>query len=102
MQKLPVAIDLPGGCRVSHTGHGQPTKPEDFVEVQVWARDFVFPDDGRFRIFGHTQEEGVVLTDHWAKIDTGAAYTHQGFGTLTAFCWPTKQIVQQRYDETPL
>jgi len=81
---------------VSHTGHG--LLAEDNLFVALWEREFVFPADGRFRVFGHTQQEKPIVTDRFACIDTGAAYG----GKLTALQWPSLAIFQQAYDETPL
>ncbi len=103
MQALPYYLDY-DGLLVSHSGHGKP-KRDDTQEphdMMLWYRDTHFDDDGLHRVFGHTQEAAPVLTEKWSKIDTGAAYAGRGLGTMTAFHWPSKKIVQQVYDETPL
>lgn len=84
---------------VSHTGHGL---VHDYDQMSaLWAREHMFPDDGLYRVFGHTPEKNPIITDKFAMIDTGAAYRHHGYGVLTAFHWPSKQIYQQAYDESP-
>lgn len=93
---LPLFIHYPG-LLVSHTGHGlNPHRTN-----AVWDRHMEFPDDGLFRIFGHTPRKEPVVTATYANIDTGAAYKSRGYGKLTAMLWPEKMIVQQDHDETP-
>lgn len=91
---------------LSHTGYGldaDKNTPADWMYA-IWGRrrggDVFIPDgnggekdDGFFRVFGHTQEEKPWMTDKFAMIDTGCAYKASGLGNLTAFHWPTKQIV---------
>lgn len=79
---------------LSHTGHGLGHDRE----LAVWNRELRFPDDGLFRLFGHTpQEEILKLPNAWC-IDTGAAYG----GKLTAVQWPSLSVFEQPYDESPL
>lgn len=101
MQALPYYLEY-DGLLVSHTGHGK-TKGKGGSEYShpLWRRDTQFPDDGVHRVFGHTQETEPVLTESWSKIDTGAAYKGRGMGTMTAFHWPSKQVIQQVYNESP-
>lgn len=85
-----------GRLLVSHTGHGLEAQEDRFSAL--WSRDFRFPRDGWFRVFGHTQQLEPIVTDSYACIDTGAAYG----GQLTALHWPSLRIFQQEYDESPL
>ncbi len=59
-----------------------------------------FPNDGKFRCFGHPVQKEPLITDTFACIDTGAAY--DGYRKLTAMLWPSKEIIQQDYNESPL
>lgn len=87
---------------VSHTGHGLVgDKPHGHLSA-LWHREPRFPSDGLFRVFGHTPEKNPVITTSYAMIDTGCAYASRGYGILTALQWPSMQIFQQDYDETPL
>lgn len=97
MADLPLSMDR-GKLLLSHTGH----VPADCLETSLWARGMAFPDDGRFRVFGHTPQSEPLITEKYACIDTGAAYRKQGFGKMTAMIWPSKEIVQQEYNETEL
>lgn len=90
---------------VSHTGYGLEVHkgtPEGWFRA-LWGRHGLdspnFPDDGYYRVFGHTQQREAVVTDTYAMIDTGAAYSGRGMGRLTAFIWPTREIVEQAFDE---
>lgn len=94
-EELPYYLTF-GRLLVSHTGHGLVAEKDRFSAL--WSRDFHFPDDGWFRVFGHTQQLEPVVTDSYACIDTGAAYG----GQLTALHWPSLRIFQQKYDESPL
>ncbi len=115
MQALPyylkpdAALDSRGRrLLVSHTGYGLDVdgKGRDLWFRALWGRhslgDGDFEDDGWFRPIGHTKvKEPMVDDDHgFAYVDTGAAY--RGYGTLTAFLWPTKTVVQQQFDESPI
>lgn len=110
MAALPYYLEFDEGkLLVSHTGHGKAKKArkglfgeEEPLDMLLWYRDTHFEDDGAFRVFDHTQEAEPVITDTYAMIDTGAAYSGRGYGTMTAFHWPTKQVIQQDYDESPL
>ncbi len=82
MSNLPTYIihpDFPN-ILLSHTGHGMYHKRM----LAVWCRDWVFPQDKYFRVFGHTQAKDPVMTEHYAMIDTGCAYKSRGMGVLTA------------------
>lgn len=90
----------------SHSGYGLDADldtPDGWFRA-LWGRheygDGEFPKDGLYRCYGHTQKRDAVVTDDWAMIDSGAAYVSRGLGTLTAFVWPTKQLITQAYDET--
>jgi serine/threonine protein phosphatase 1 len=86
---LPTSI-IEGKVLISHTGHGLNNNEFD----AVWCRDTSFPDDGYFRIFGHTQARDPIITKTYAMIDTGCAYKSRGLGRLTAFLWPEKEVIQ--------
>jgi serine/threonine protein phosphatase 1 len=50
---------------------------------------------GVYNIFGHSVTEETRITDTYAMIDTGAAYSHQkGYGKLTAIHYPSLQIIK--------
>jgi hypothetical protein len=89
----------------SHTGYGLDADSGGWFRA-LWGRheygDGEFPEDNLYRAFGHTQKREAEVTDKWAMIDSGAAYAKRGLGTLTAFIWPTKALIQQRFDETPI
>jgi serine/threonine protein phosphatase 1 len=89
-------------CLASHTGYGLEADDEGWFGA-LWGRhpdDGPFPDDNLYRVHGHTRVREVVVGDKVTNIDSGAAY--DGYRTLTAFIWPTKQLVQQAFDETPV
>ena len=98
MQDMPAYIKH-DNLLVSHTGYGL----SGVWMNTLWGRHSVgdgeFPDDGLFRVFGHTQEKNAVITDKWAMIDTGAAYYMRGMGILTAFEWPSKALYSERFEE---
>jgi serine/threonine protein phosphatase 1 len=86
---------------LSHTGYGlEADQSDDGWFTALWRRDDGFRPDGAFRVFGHTPSKEPVIRDHFACIDTGAAY--KGYHTMTAFHWPSKAVVQQAFDETPV
>lgn len=111
MADLPPYIIVPQGLGnrpllLSHTGYGLDADNNNWLRV-LWGRhpgdgEFAYEvgtgepkDDGFYRVFGHTPARKPVITDTYAMIDTGAAYTNRGYGTLTAMVWPSKQIIQQ-------
>lgn len=91
------------GLLLSHTGYGLDADKDNWLRV-LWGRhpddgDFVHEagtgkpvNDGLFRVFGHTRAKKPVLKDSYAMIDTGCAY--EGYGKLTGFLWPEREIVQ--------
>lgn len=92
MGKLPYFIEFPDSdLVVSHTGHFNLKHNQEY---SLWERSKGFRKDGRYRVFGHTQEKKPVITDTYAMIDTGCAY--EGYGVLTAFNYPSKEIIQQK------
>ncbi len=90
---------------LSHTGFGLAADSGHWINA-LWGRHSLgegdFPDDNHFRVFGHTQEHQPNITESFAMIDTGAAYAMRGMGIMTAFIWPSKAIVQQVFDESPV
>lgn len=58
-------------------------------------------DDNLFRVFGHSTVKTAQVTEKWANIDSGAAYSSRGFGILSALLWPSKTVLAQPFDETP-
>lgn len=91
MDRLPLCIvpkDYPN-LLLSHTGHGGPIIKSVFQAI--WERSLDFPKDGYYRVFGHTQSQNPLIRDNYTRIDTGAAHG----GKMTAFVWPTKEIIQQ-------
>lgn len=108
MQALPPYLFLDGldeqgrRCLASHTGYALEADDGGWMGA-LWGRhpgDGPFPEDGHFRVFGHNREREPAWTDRSVCIDTGAAY--EGYRTLTAFLWPSKTLVQQAFDETPV
>lgn len=79
IDSLPLYI-TEGKLLLSHTGHGL----EKYEFDAVWERSFRFPEDGWFRVFGHTVSQGPLVKPNWIKIDTGCAYKSAGYGNLTA------------------
>lgn len=89
----------------SHTGYGLDADKDtrDGWLSALWGRhpdDGDFPSDGLYRAFGHNRGREVRFTEDSCMFDTGAAY--KGYGTLTAFLWPTKVTIQQPFDESPV
>lgn len=97
VEELPLVLQF-GGLLVSHTGHGLSLDPDK----ALWSRDWRFPADGNFRVFGHTPQRHPALLPNGICIDTGAAYSHGGYGLLTALQWPQMRVFQQRFDEPVL
>ncbi len=91
-----------GDLLVSHAGHALTKRGGEPAEMRLWWRDTHFPKDGYYRTVGHTPVEKAVVGETFAQIDTGAAYTDRGYGTMTAFQWPSKRVYTQKFDETPL
>lgn len=118
MQALPAYLvpDVPPDERglkllASHTGYGLEADNDATPGYAGWFKalwgrhalgDGEFPDDGYWRPVGHTQVREAKLTERYGYIDTGAAYTSRGFGTLTAMHWPSKALMAQRFDESPV
>lgn len=95
MAALPLCIRFPEypDLLLSHTGHGLITPDSQHTPFDaVWARSDSFPDDGLFRVFGHTPHSDPVITSRYANIDTGCAYG----GKLTAFLWPERTVIDQQ------
>lgn len=91
-----------GRLHVSHTGVGKHCNPYHALWSRGLEQHLREEKSDIFRVFGHTPANFVLLADNFARIDTGAAYRSQGYGTLSAFIWPTRQVVSQEYDETPI
>lgn len=93
MAALPLSITPPGypDLLLSHTGHtkGRRVFMED--EPAFWRRDTYFPEDGLYRVIGHTSNSVPIITDTYANIDTGCAYG----GVLSGLVWPTREIITQ-------
>lgn len=98
VNKLPFVIDAEYDGQkfeISHTGFGGTGSRE----TKLWSRYgpgelLPLPHD-RFRVFGHTQKQEPWIEKDFAMIDTGCAYKDRGYGKLTAFLIPEKQIIQQ-------
>lgn len=101
VSELPLFIEInePGAqpLIISHTGYGDDSDLD--LQSKLWLRYGMesgpFPDDGKFRVFGHTQKQYPWIEKNLAMIDTGCAYKDRDMGKLTAFLWPQKQIIQQ-------
>lgn len=90
----------------SHTGYGLDADKGNWLRV-LWGRhpddgEFAYEpntgrpiDDGLLRCFGHTRAKQAKVAESWAMIDTGAAY--KGYGVMTAFVWPSRELIQQEY-----
>ena len=52
-----------------------------------------------FNVFGHdVQQDGVLITDNFAAIDTGCVYhTRLPNAALSALEWPSKCVISQEY-----
>lgn len=98
----------------SHTGYGLDADKNNWFRA-LWGRyqhgdgEFTYEegtgkpiDDGLYRVFGHSSNKQAIVTDTYANIDTGAAYTARGYGNLTAFVWPTKEVITEPYNEAPI
>lgn len=89
----------------SHSGYGLAADKGDWFQA-LWGRhvhgDGEFPDDQYWRTVGHTPMKAAQITERWGYLDTGAAYASRGGGVLSALLWPSKVILTQRYDETPV
>lgn len=101
VNKLPFHLDAEYDGQkfeISHTGWGGVATASR--ETKLWMRygmetdTLPLPHD-RFRIFGHTQKQEPWIEKDFAMIDTGCAYKDRGYGKLTAFLIPEKQIIQQ-------
>lgn len=100
MTNLPPYLRF-GDLLLSHTGYGLDADKENWLRV-LWGRhpddgDFTHEkgkpvEDGLFRVFGHTRAKKPVVAANHVMIDTGCAY--EGYGKLTGFLWPEKEIVQ--------
>ena len=109
MQQLPAYLTFPSapvderGLKLlcTHNGHGLVANQGDWYHA-LWARDIDFPKDGWFRVFGHSPVKTAQITETFAAIDTGAAYSDRGGGNMTAFIWPTKETIVIPYDEDPM
>lgn len=84
---------------LSHTGFATIGDNGNFHRIsQLWHRDHKqLPKDKYFRVFGHTPNKKAVITERWANIDTGAAYSKYGCGNMTAMLWPSKELIVQEY-----
>lgn len=53
-----------------------------------------------FNVFGHDPQKNVIITEHFAAIDTGCVYYTPAIPTyLTAFEWPSKRESKKAYIE---
>jgi hypothetical protein len=100
---------------VSHTGYGLNADFGDWFSA-LWGRHphgdgpFVRDekgnevDDGLWRTVGHSPVREAVITDTFGYIDSGCAYTsNRGEkGHLTGFLWPSKRLIIQPNDESPV
>lgn len=99
MAALPTFI-RDGNLMVSHTGWAKPDYP---AFDSVWAQGNKFPEDGLYRVYGHTPQKQIVVGLTHTNIDSGAFIRgERGKGKLTAFLWPEKTILQQNYCDTVL
>lgn len=92
----------------SHTGYGLDADKDNWLRA-LWGRypddgDWTHEkgtgkaiDDGLFRCFGHTKTRKVEVMPAHVNIDSGAAY--RGYEVMTAFVWPSKQLIQVSYQD---
>lgn len=101
MAKLPIYHVDPRyhNLFLSHTGHWKSADKGDRFNA-LWARERNFRNDGMYRVFGHTPAKKAIVRKNYAMIDTGAAYSSHGYGVLSAMLWPSKEIIEQEFDET--
>ena len=101
MSKLPpyLIIDTPNAdgrkAFLSHTGFGLEADENNWIQA-LWGRypdEGDFPDDGLFRVFGHTKVRESEITPTYVNIDSGCAY--EGYGVLTGLLWPDCVLVTQ-------
>lgn len=95
MAALPpyLIIDTPNAAGqkllCSHTGYGFSADKGDWLTA-LWGRIGYdrgnFPNDGYYRVIGHTKRREAHVTKTYANIDTGCAY--EGYGKLSALLWP--------------
>ena len=79
----------------SHTGFGLEADKNNWIQA-LWGRypdEGDFPDDGAFRVFGHTRVRKSVVESTHVNLDTGCAY--EGYGVLSALKWPECELVTQ-------
>lgn len=95
--EMPWFIEENDGLFISHTGMGD---HKDWM-VALWYRHELdgdlFPEDGKYRVFGHTPSKKAKIEPKWAMIDTGAAYGRHGLGNMTAFLWPSKTTIVEPF-----
>lgn len=81
---------------LSHTGYAFSADKGDWFTA-LWGRHGYdrgnFPNDGYYRVIGHTKRAKAHVTKTYANIDTGAAY--EGHRIMTAFHWPSKETLEQ-------
>lgn len=97
MHALPPFLMVNEITLVSHTGHG--LLHEVFPIHYLWERSIKFPDDGLFRVIGHTRIPFPHITSSHINIDTGVAYKSKGFGKMTAYAIGSKEVLTIPYCE---
>lgn len=95
MEKLPVQLEFPEfpDLILSHTGHSELKGDNPLLEWghPLWCRGIPKQNDGKFRVYGHTQASVPDIREFSANIDTGCAYKR--YGHLTAFHWPSREVL---------
>ncbi len=93
INNLPVVVSHASCGDVWHH-HDNPSAIETFKEFALWERTPPKKDSKIFNIFGHTPMEfGVEMQENYANIDTGCYVKKHGYGTLSAFCVETQEVV---------
>jgi hypothetical protein len=111
MASLPLCIEFKDICRtdgwhllVSHAGFHLSSDGtlETAMKEQVanddvlWDREPIHDYDQVFQVIGHTPiAGGPQIERHFANIDTGAVYSWDPYGTMTAIRFPEMDVYTQ-------
>lgn len=107
LESLPLYIELPiqkdnkpiiiSHAPMANVWHfrDNENKQNTFKEYALWNRNNPKEDVEIFNIFGHTVIQKVDTTKHYINVDTGCHYINDGYGTLSAYCIETGEVVTQ-------
>lgn len=106
MKGLPSYLEFPElqlNGRHLFVSHAAPYDP-DAHEIKlsamcslIWNRGEPYKNEDKYCIYGHTPQRELKVGLTHTNIDTGAAYSHRGYGTLSAISFPSLQVFQQNY-----